>query len=414
MSNKAKYLMTPNQQEQEKTMRIRGLKIGDLTTHDMAAWRELESNALEPNAYLSHHFLLPALRFLDPDHLTTLYFLERKNVVGWALCAIVPLSKAPRDRHIPLSHYCVYHSIHTFLGGMLVHRDDAEKHLDTLFKYWCKTNHHGVTFKSCHIDGPTERILSRIAMNYGMTRLEIDVFERAMMHPSELGESDQKVRLPSRLKKIRSAKNKLTKIGPIQFITYRGREISDDVIERHIRLEHMGWKGENGSSLRSKPEHEKFFREMVIGFCADNRGFFAELWAGDHLIHSSSNLTSGKTGFAFKVGFDPEFSQYSPGIMGELELMRCAPDLLADLEIIDSGSVAGSFIEELWPGRHRIATVVYATSTIGNLALAASTQVRTFKRRWALRRASDGKAKPSDSNNAENGQASLVAKSTSG
>ena len=402
--------MALTHQGREHRTRIRDLKISELTAHDVAAWRELESNALEPNAYLSHHFLLPALRFLDPDRLTTLHFLERENSLGWELCAIVPLGQSPGDRHIPLSHYSVYHSIHTFMGGILVHRDDAEKHLDTIFQYWRKTNHHGVTFKSCHIDGPTERILSRIATNYGMRRLEIDVFERAMMHPGELGESDQKVRLPSRLKKIRTAKNKLAKIGPIQFITYRGREISDDVIERHIHLEHMGWKGENGSSLRSKPEHEKFFREMSRGFCNDNRGFIAELWAGDHLVHSSSNLTSGKTGFAFKVGFDPEFSQYSPGIMGELELMRCAPDLLADLEIVDSGSVAGSFIEELWPVRHRMATVVYATSSIGNLALAASAHVRTIKQRWALRRVSSGESK-SDSNNSENRQSTVACRS---
>jgi CelD/BcsL family acetyltransferase involved in cellulose biosynthesis len=407
------YRMALTRQGHEQKNRIRCLKVSELTTNDIAAWHELESNALEPNAFQSPHFLLPALRRLDPDHLATLNILERKIGDGWSVCAIVPLKKAPADRHIPLPHHHVYHSAHTFLGGLLVQRMGAKEHLETLFKLWRKAAPHGVAFKACRVNGPTDRLLSTIAAEHGMRRLEIDVFERAVMHPSELGEADQVRRMPSRLKKIRAAKLKLAKLGPVEFITHRGTAITDDVIERHILLEHMGWKGQNGSSLRSKPDHEKFFQEMARGFATDNRGFFSELWAGDRLIHSSSNLTSGTSGFAFKVGFDPEFSQYSPGIMGEIELMRCAPELLGDLEIVDSGAVAGSFIEDLWPTRNRMATVVYATTALGNLALAVSSRIRATKQKLARSRTTTaGIAKPSERQSTQTGARSTPADCT--
>jgi len=108
--------------------------------------------------------------------------------------------------------------------------------------------------------------------------------------------------------------------------------------------------------------------------------WFAELSVGGRVIASSSNLIAGNVGAAFKIGFDPEFAAMGPGIVCELELMRCAPTVLADVDHVDSGSVAGSYIEDLWPLRRRMAAVCYSTSPVGNLALLAVSQLRSIKR----------------------------------
>ena len=42
--------------------------------------------------------------------------------------------------------------------------------------------------------------------------------------------------------------------------------------------------------------------------------------------------------------------------------------------------MAGSYIEDLWPLRRRVATVSYSTSPVGNLALLAMSQLRGIKR----------------------------------
>jgi CelD/BcsL family acetyltransferase involved in cellulose biosynthesis len=222
-------------------------------------------------------------------------------------------------------------------------------------------------------------LLRAIAHETGMRRSESYRYQRATMIPREMGDAYLTGPLSSRNKKLRSQKNKLGKQGEVRFEVLRGPAIDDAAIERHLALEHMGWKGESGTSMRSNPAHEAFFRDVAAGFAADDRALFAQLSVGDHVIASTSNFIAGKTGFAFKIGFDPAYSQFGPGTMCELEFMRCAPDIAGDLDSFDSGAVAGSYLEAMWPERDAIATVAYSTSLAGNLAMACNTQLRRIK-----------------------------------
>jgi CelD/BcsL family acetyltransferase involved in cellulose biosynthesis len=366
-------------------VRVRYLRLQDLTPRDIAAWHDLEAQALEPNPNLSPHFMLSVMRHLDPQGHIVLAVVEAVTAGRSEFCALVPLQMAPGNRFMPLPHYRVQLSMHSFLTGLLVRRSDAQRHLEALFDQWHREACHGIVLEACHVDGPTNVLLRRIAEERGLQYSEVDGFDRAGMRPADMGEADLTARLPSRLKKLRAQKKKLEKFGAVSFKVWRGAEVTDQVIEHHLALEHMGWKGENGSSLRSKPAHEAFFRDMAQSFASDGRALFCELWVGDRVIASSSNLISGHAGAAFKIGFDPEFAAMAPGIACELELMRCAPEVLAGIDYVDSGSVAGSYIEDLWPLRHRVATITYATSLRGRLALQAGCNLRRVKRVWRER-----------------------------
>lgn len=361
---------------------LRSLRVADLQPADLAAWHDLEAHALEPNAYLSPLFLVPALRHLDPDGRVQLLLLESVDTAGGQprLDALVPLEPHAADRALPLPHRRADQTLHAYLHGVMVRRTQARQHLTALHAAWARHAPHGVVFPTCRIDGPTDRLLAEVAAARGLRRVELDGFERAVMEPRTLGDADLNARLPSRAKKLRSQRNKLAKHGELRFTLHHGAAIDTAVVERHLALEHMGWKGENGSSLRSHAHHEAFFGEMVRGFAGAGRAFFAELSVGGQVIASSSNLIAGGCAFAFKIGFDPAYSAGSPGIVCELELMRCAPDELGHLERMDSGSVAGSYLEELWPLRERMATVAYASTRVGSLALLAADRLRQWKR----------------------------------
>jgi CelD/BcsL family acetyltransferase involved in cellulose biosynthesis len=361
-------------------LQVRCLRLDDLGPAEIAAWRALDAQALEPSPYLSPEFLLPVMRHLDPQGEIVLAVVESTGPDGREMCALAPLRSTAASRYMPLTHCRLQPSLHSFLNGVLVRRMHAKRHLEALFDQGRRYMGHGIVLEACSVDGPTDALLRDIAAERGMRRVEIEGFERAGMCPAQMGEADLAARLPSRAKKLRSQMKKFAKFGEVNFRLWRGSEITDAVIERHMAIEHMGWKGENGSSLRSHPEHEDFFREMARGFAAENRALFAELWVGERVIASSSNLISGNVGAAFKIGFDPEFASLGPGIACELELMRCAPTALADVDFVDSGSVAGSYIEDLWPLRRRMATVSYSISPMGNLALLAMSQLRSIKR----------------------------------
>lgn len=373
---------------------VHSLQLGHLGPGELARWRDLELRALEPNPNLSPSFVVPVLRHLDPGGEIVLQVVRRPLRLGGEWMAVVPLRQVPGDRFLPLPHFEVELSKHAFLSGLLVDASQAQPVLELIYLDWQKRCAPGVVMEACRTEGPTFRLLRQLALQQGLICLEVDGFDRATMVPSEMGEADLQRRLPSRAKKRRSHLKKLNAIGEVRMRWCMGRDIDDGVIDRFLALENMGWKGENGSSLLARPNEAEFFREMVRSFAAQGQAWFVELWLGDRVIASTSNLRSGPSAAAFKIGYDPEFAAYAPGINCELELMCAAPQRLAGVEDIDSGTVAGSYVEELWPRRQRVATAVFATSALGQVVLGAADGVRSIKRVLRQRRAAQASVAP--------------------
>lgn len=371
-------------------LQVHCLSLSDLGPRELAEWRCLEQRALEPNPNLSSHFVAAMLRHLDPGGRTRLVVVRSSAAAGGRWLALVPMRADAGSRFMPVPHYRIELSKHVFLSGLLVDAGAARQALEVLYAWWIQRLPHGVVFRGCRTDGPVDALLSGLSEEQGLLRVEVDAFDRAGMVPAEMGEADLQQRLPSRAKKRRSHLKKLAALGDVQFRVRRGREIDEAVVQRHMALEHMGWKGENGSSLLSHPEEAAFFREMALGFAAQDRALFVELWLGERILASSSNFLSGRAAAAFKIGYDPAYAAYAPGINCELELMCRAPELLAGVDHVDSGTVAGSYVEALWPRRHRVATVTYATSALGQVALGATHCVRAAKRHlWTQRPGAD-------------------------
>jgi CelD/BcsL family acetyltransferase involved in cellulose biosynthesis len=358
---------------------LRQVRPAELSPGDLAAWLDLEARALEPNAYLSPHFVVPALRHLGAAADTVVAFLEEAHLGVPTLQAVAVLQPSGPTRAMPLPHRRAYLSPHSYLSGVLVAREEARRHLEALCHLRWGRSGHGLVLESCRVDGPTDRLLRDLAAESGMGRSESNAYQRAAMRPAEMGEAYLGGPLKSRDKKVRAHRRKLEAQGTVGFEVLRGPAIDEAAIERHLALEHMGWKGQAGTSLRSIPAHQAFFREMAAAFAAADRALFAQLSVDGQVIASSSNFLAGDTGFAFKIGFDPGFSQFAPGIMCEMEFLRGAPQLAGELEAFDSGATAGSYLEELWPERRLIATVAYSTSVPGRLALACQDRLRRIK-----------------------------------
>ena len=89
---------------------------------------------------------------------------------------------------------------------------------------------------------------------------------------------------------------------------------------------------------------------MIDGFSRCGRVFFTELCVNHEVIASTSNVVSGNAGFAFKVGWHPGYAKLAPGLLNELELIRHAPTLCAELAYIDSGAAPGSYVDDLVAG----------------------------------------------------------------
>jgi hypothetical protein len=256
-------------------------------------------------------------------------------------------------RHLPLPHLIAYQSRHSYLSGMLLDRCWASAALEAFFDYvrrlgWCQ----GVVFNKLIRDWPLDRLLTTIATQKGSPCVQSQPVMRAILEPTPSLVTPEDVLGARRARDFRRCRRRLEEQGAVGWQLHRSRGIPKHTVETFIDLEHQGWKGECESSLRSNAADEAFFRDVVGRFSAEERAFFTELSLDGKVIAATSNFISGRAGFAFKLGWDASYAKVSPGTLNELEFVRRFPgEVCADLQYLDSGAVAGSFIEKIWPGR---------------------------------------------------------------
>ncbi len=356
------------------------------------AWCDLEARAIEPNAYLSPHFALPAIRHLDPAAGISIVLIESGAPGSTTLLGAGLFRGVPATRAFPLPHLVAYRSAHSFLSGLLIDRDSARDAVEALFDhlYAIRWRWHGVEMSGTWNDGALSDIVKECVAARGLWREDREPRARALL-VSEHRTDQLDSALRARGKQVKRNMRKLEERGQVSWSVQRDAPISESGLESFLHLEHQGWKGESGTSLRSNPAEEAFFRDVVFGFGRVGRALFTELKLNGKVISSTSNFISGRGGFAFKVGWLPELAKMSPGVLNEVELMRSFQQgACSDLEFFDSGATEGSYMDNLWTGRRMLISTAIASTKIGAAALRASRLASAMKRR--LRRAPRAKA----------------------
>ncbi|MEX8520489.1 MAG: GNAT family N-acetyltransferase [Leptothrix sp. (in: b-proteobacteria)] len=357
----------------------------EITDAQVRAWLDLESVALEPNAYLSPHFVLPALKHLEPEARIKILLVERQTAGGQQLVGLGVFRVMSGTRRFPLPHLSAYLSAHSYLSGLLLDRTFASDALDAMFGHVRSQSWrwHGITFERGWGDGPQAQLISDYAQNMQRTLRCLDEQSRAVLH-LPLDHAAHQTRLSSSLtQNIKRRTKRLNEQGAVNWRAHRQAGVPDAAVEAFLALEHQGWKGESGTSLRSAASHEAFFKDVVGRFAAEGRAMFTEMTVNDQVIVSTSNFVSGNAGFAFKVGWNSEYAKMSPGVLCEAEFLRAAGNICPDLNFFDSGASPGSYMDDIWPDRRIVNNSCLALSTLGKLAIDAVDAARAMKERHA-------------------------------
>jgi hypothetical protein len=371
--------------QSEKPFRVRQIGFDELNRETIRSWESLEDRALESNAYLSPRFVIPAVRHLEsPKELpkTMFVFVEKANGGGGDLVGAGVFVQSPGKRSFPLPHLQAFRSRHSYLSGMLIDRNEAEGTIRTFFQFFCDKNApwHGVEFGYRSAEGSQAELIAAVAEEFRSSWQEQERIRRAIFVPSEGGDEYLQAQFSNgRRKDLRRMRRRLEEQGDVRWMALFGNEVGEKSVESFLEVEHMGWKGEKGTSLRSRPSHEAFFREMVGGFREKEGLFFTEMSLDGVVIASTSNLISGGTGFAFKVGWNPSYAKMGPGVLNEVEFIQHAPTLCGSLSYIDSGALEGSFIDQLWGGRRVLASGIFGTTPLGRKVLWGVDQMRKLK-----------------------------------
>ena len=340
------------------------MDLDDVGDGLVAEWCDLESRAVEPNPFLSPRFVLPAMRYLEPGGKVLALLVEKKSPGNNSLAGVGLFMLARPSKYFPLPHLAAFHTKYSFLSGLLIDRDCVDDAIGIIFSFLVKTNGkwHSVVIHDKAAEGISADAEKRAADEFGMAWISFKEWERAelpMNDRDRIGRNLGKNMRKSLCRRMR----RLRELGDVKFEVRSNGNLTEDVVDRFLALENMGWKGEQGTSIYSDANDAQFFREMVGNFNKAGQVFFNELYLNNTVIASNVNIVSGKAGFGFKLGWDPEFAKLSTGNLLESFSFTSTDPIYFRLDFIDSGADGDAeYLNALWPGRRKLKSGVYAIS----------------------------------------------------
>jgi len=360
-------------------LRVREIPFDAVDSDFAQRWRQLEARSIEGNAFCSPDFVVPAINLLsDPVRQPFLVAVESDTN---ALLGLGVFEECRGSRLLPLTHLRNWQSDYSMFDGLLVDRDFADQALISLFEFLSRDRRwHGLAFENRSTNSRLSDAL-RCAAEAGRVVWHEDwSVERAVVPVDQvpddcLGELYSK----SRRKTLKRNRRRLESYGSVEFRLHQPAPGDSQTVEEFLRLESLGWKGEQGTAMATVANHSQFCRELVTGFAAAGRVVFGELTVAGRPVASSLNLLSAGTLFAFKIGWDPQFAECSPGTLCELSLLEHCREILG-VEQIDSCAKPGSYVEHVWPWRGKLTTGVFTTSMTGTLAASALGRVKQLQR----------------------------------
>jgi len=357
------------------------LRPSEIDARLISAWADLEARASVPNAFLSPYFVLPAIQHLVSSADVFGVFVEKETAGIPSLVGVALFEVKKPARRFPLPHLAMLESIHSSMAGFLLDREYDSDARRIIYGWLSEKKHkwHGLHIDKC----PTEDLFTeearQIASDFAMRWTTYSNWQRAVLYPKSFDGISISSLSKHTLKNYRRNIRSLQAMGHFEWILMRGAEPLVKSIDEFIRLEHMGWKGEKGTSLYSNPHHLRFFQEMAKGFNQAGRMFFTEIHLDGICIASTANLISGQVGFGFKMGWNPQYSKYSPGIVNVTKIAEHGRDLLGDLEYIDSSTAPESYLNKIWPDRRNLVEGMFSLSTLGKTVMASVSIAKKLK-----------------------------------
>lgn len=123
-------------------------------------------------------------------------------------------------------------------------------------------------------------------------------------------------------KELRRTGRRLQELGEVGVEMHNGLTGLAGLLEECFRVESLQWKGRKGTAIASRPRTKAFYEEIAAR--AAERGWL-RLWLlrldGD-AIAFALDLVVADAYYGLKVGYDPERSRLSPGILLQDDTVR--------------------------------------------------------------------------------------------
>lgn len=348
------------------------------------AWQRLSQTALESNSFYESWCLLPALQHLAGHDRPEVLIVEAPKRVFPAgpkvLCGLFPVVRRRSFYGLPVKAWELWRHMHCFLGTPLVRRDCARAVFEFFLQAAKDERAQVVHLPQISGDGPLHRILVESNAAAKRSVFTKDLQTRAEFRSAADADTFLKACL-SRQKRqgIQRTERRLAETGTLATVWFAPGDDANKWADEFLKLEASGWKGREGTALGSDAEQAGFFRGLLQRGAAEGKLLLGKLSFDGRPIAMICNLMSDRGGYSFKIAYDETISDYSPGLLIELALIR---ELHArGVDWVDSCAASDHpMINHLWPARAIRQSLVIGTGARGgDLATAAMPLVRWLK-----------------------------------
>lgn len=318
----------------------------------VAAWEGLTSDLVEENPFYAPWSLIPALEAYADARVRIVAVWRGPELIGLA-----PFTRSRGYARLPVGYWRSWTHPHCYFAAPLVRKGREDAFFETLFAALCEGDDRRGFIRLARMDqsGPLMGSALAIAAREGRIAYDAGAVERALLCGGASAESTLAVFVRKKKRKeLKRLRNRLEELGRVEIRELSPADNLDEWAEAFLELEHRGWKGDKGTSLKSNEKDARWFRITLNGALAAGQLHFMRIDLDGRPIAMLANLLANGAGYSVKICHDPDYARYSPGVMIEIEAMRSVLEK-DDFNFMDSCAAPDhSMINGLWRARRMI------------------------------------------------------------
>src|SRR5208282_5995647 len=316
-------------------------------------WRELAVRALDPNVFYEPAFALAAAGVFGRDAGAALVW---SGTTPRKLLGFFPARIETRRYGLKLPILVGWTHPYAPLGTPLVEREAAEPVIAAWLQHLADNPELPglLLLPFLPADGPFAAALDAILRRAQMPAADFNRHRRAQLAPG----GDRLLYVERSLgqhkhKELRRGVRRLGEVGAILFTTATAPSAVAAALEDFFKLESRGWKGQAGTAAVCHDEIRSFIKAAVTGLAAQGKVAINRILIDGRAIAATIMLRSADAAWFWKIVYDENFAQYSPGVILTLVVTEELVDDAATARTDSCATPNHPMIDHIW--RERLA-----------------------------------------------------------